>query len=34
MHRWDTNPEEFKNKVEKPSTTKVVLLKQGEKYKL
>jgi len=34
MHRWDTNPEEFKNKVEKSSTTKVVLLKQGEKYEL
>ena len=34
MHTWDTNPEEFKNKVEKSSAVKVVLLKQGDKYEL
>jgi L-ascorbate metabolism protein UlaG (beta-lactamase superfamily) len=34
MHGWDTNPEEFKNKVEKSSAVKVVLLKQGGKYEL
>jgi len=34
MHRWDTNPEEFKKKVEESSKIKVVLLKKGEKYQL
>lgn len=34
MHRWDTNPEEFKRRVESSSNTKVVLLKPGEKYEL
>ncbi|MGC9095290.1 MAG: MBL fold metallo-hydrolase [Candidatus Bathyarchaeia archaeon] len=34
MHRWDTNPEEFKTKVESSSKVKVVLLKPGEKYEL
>ncbi|MEM3716389.1 MAG: MBL fold metallo-hydrolase [Candidatus Bathyarchaeia archaeon] len=34
MHRWDTNPEEFKRKVESSSNIKVVLLKPGEKYNL
>jgi L-ascorbate metabolism protein UlaG (beta-lactamase superfamily) len=34
MHRRKTNPEEFKNKVERSSAIKVVLLKQGEKYEL
>jgi L-ascorbate metabolism protein UlaG (beta-lactamase superfamily) len=32
MHRWNTNPEEFK-KVEKSSAIKVVLLKQGGKIR-
>lgn len=34
MHRWDTNPEEFKRKVESSSKIKVVLLKPGEKYEI
>ena len=34
MHRWDTNPEEFKRRVESASKIKVVLLKPGEKYEL
>jgi L-ascorbate metabolism protein UlaG (beta-lactamase superfamily) len=34
MHRWDTNPEEFKRKVESKSKIKVVLLKPGEEFKL
>ena len=34
MHRWDTNPVEFKSKVESKSNTKVILLKQGEEYRL
>ncbi|MBS7654799.1 MBL fold metallo-hydrolase [Candidatus Bathyarchaeota archaeon] len=32
MHRWDTDPEEFRRKVESSSKIKVVLLKPGEKY--
>ncbi|MBS7625214.1 MBL fold metallo-hydrolase [Candidatus Bathyarchaeota archaeon] len=34
MHRWDTNPEEFKRRVESHSKIKVILLKPGEKYSL
>lgn len=34
IHRWETNPEEFKNKVESLSKIKVALLKPGEKYEL
>ena len=34
MHRWDTDPEEFRRKVEAASDIKVVLLKPGETYKL
>jgi len=34
MHRWDTNPEEFKKKIEANSHVKVVLLQKGEEYKL
>jgi len=34
MHIWDTNPEEFKKKVEKNSSIKVIILKPGEIYKL
>lgn len=32
MHRWDTNPEEFKEKVEANSNVKAVILQKGEKY--
>jgi len=33
MHRWDTNPEEFKKKVEEASSNiKVVVLGEGEEY--
>jgi len=34
MHRWDTNPEEFKKKVEANSNIKVVLLREGEEYQV
>ncbi|MBS7639674.1 MBL fold metallo-hydrolase [Candidatus Bathyarchaeota archaeon] len=34
MHRWDTNPEEFKRRVESSSNIRVVLLKPGEKYEI
>lgn len=34
MHRWDTDPEEFKRKVEASSKIRVILLKPGEKYEL
>jgi len=34
MHRWDTNPEEFKKKVEASSNVKVVILQEGEEYKV
>lgn len=35
MHRWDTNPGEFKRRVEAAAPNiKVVLLKPGEKYEL
>jgi L-ascorbate metabolism protein UlaG (beta-lactamase superfamily) len=34
MHCWDTNPQEFKNRVEAKSTVKVVLLKAGEEFKI
>lgn len=30
MHRWDTNPEEFREKVEEHSAIKVVILQEGE----
>ena len=30
IHRWDTNPEEFKKKVEAGSNVEVLLLKPGE----
>ncbi len=33
MHRWDTNPNEFKKEVEANSTLKVILLKPGEEFK-
>jgi L-ascorbate metabolism protein UlaG (beta-lactamase superfamily) len=34
MHRWDTNPEEFKKKVEVNSNIKVVALQEGEDYQV
>lgn len=34
MHRWDTDPEEFKRKVEADSNIKVVILKEAEEYKV
>jgi L-ascorbate metabolism protein UlaG (beta-lactamase superfamily) len=34
MHRWKTNPEEFKEKVEANSKVKVLILKEGEEYKI
>jgi len=34
IHRWETNPKEFKTKVESLSSIKVALLEPGEKYEL
>jgi len=34
MHRWDKNPEEFRNKVEAKSDIKVVILREGEEYQV
>jgi L-ascorbate metabolism protein UlaG (beta-lactamase superfamily) len=34
MHRWDTNPQEFRKKVEAKSDIKVVLLKEGQEYEV
>lgn len=34
MHRWSTNPEELKEKVEAKSNVKVVLLKEGQEYRV
>jgi len=34
MHRWDTNPEEFKKKVEANSKIKVVLLNDNEEFQV
>jgi L-ascorbate metabolism protein UlaG (beta-lactamase superfamily) len=34
MHRWDTDPEEFKKKVEANSNIKVVVLQKGEEYQV
>jgi L-ascorbate metabolism protein UlaG (beta-lactamase superfamily) len=34
MHRWNTDPEELKKKVEADSHVKVVLLQKGEEYQL
>jgi L-ascorbate metabolism protein UlaG (beta-lactamase superfamily) len=33
IHRWNTNPSEFKNGVEAKSKIKVILLKPGEEFK-
>ena len=34
MHRWETNPEEFKLAVEDNSKIKVEILKEGEEYQI
>ena len=34
MHRWDTDQEEFKKKVEACSDVKVVVLRKGEEYQV
>jgi len=34
MHRWDTDPMEFKKRVEAESNIKVVLLREGEEYQV
>jgi len=34
MHRWDTDPEVFKKKVESKSKIKVVILKAGERLEI
>ena len=34
MHRWDTDPEEFKKKVETKSNIKVTVLREGEEYQV
>ena len=34
MHRWNTNPEEFKKKVEAESNVKAMILREGEEYQV
>jgi len=34
MHRWETDPQEFKEKVEAKSNVKVIVLKEGEEFNL
>jgi L-ascorbate metabolism protein UlaG (beta-lactamase superfamily) len=34
MHQWETNPKEFKDKVEADSKVKVIILTKGEEYQL
>jgi L-ascorbate metabolism protein UlaG (beta-lactamase superfamily) len=34
MHRWSTNPAELKEKVEAESDIKVVILKEGQEYRV
>jgi L-ascorbate metabolism protein UlaG (beta-lactamase superfamily) len=34
IHRWNTDPSEFKNGVESKSKIKVILLKPGEEFKV
>jgi len=34
MHTWDTDPQEFKRKVETKSNIKVMVLEKGEEYQL
>ena len=34
MHRWETNPQQFKEIVETKSKVKVLLPKEGEEFKI
>jgi L-ascorbate metabolism protein UlaG (beta-lactamase superfamily) len=34
MHRWDTRPEDFKSAVEANSKVKVLILNEGEEYRI
>jgi L-ascorbate metabolism protein UlaG (beta-lactamase superfamily) len=34
MHRWNTNPEEFRKKVEANSSVKAMLLREGEEFQV
>jgi hypothetical protein len=34
MHRWDTDPQKFKEIVEAKSKVKVVLLNEGEEFQI
>jgi L-ascorbate metabolism protein UlaG (beta-lactamase superfamily) len=34
MHRWNTNPDEFKKKVEANSKINVLILREGEEYQI
>lgn len=34
MHRWETDPADFRKKVELDSDIKVILLREGEEYRL
>lgn len=34
MHRWNTDPEEFKKKVEAESNVKAMILREGEQYQV
>lgn len=34
MHRWSTNPEEFREKVEANSNVRVLLLREGEEHQI
>jgi len=34
MHRWNTNPEEFRKQVEADSSIKVILLGEGEEHQI
>jgi L-ascorbate metabolism protein UlaG (beta-lactamase superfamily) len=34
MHRWETNPQEFQEKVEARSKIKVILLKEAGEFKI
>lgn len=34
MHRWDTNPAELKDRVEANSNIKVMILKEGQEYRV
>jgi len=34
MHRWDTDPKEFRKKVEAVSNVNVIILREGEEYQV